>query len=69
MKKNIILNFKENEDKEYILRTPHYRTERSLLEKDIATYTSGYGFKYGALMKLTEKGIEIRNNLLQFVEL
>lgn len=39
------------------------RTMNSLIKKGLAKYTSGFGYKYGVIIGLTEKGIEIHNML------
>ena len=42
----------------------HKRTMNSLVEKGLARYSSGFGFRYGAFIELTEKGKEVQKTIL-----
>lgn len=48
-----ILSAKAEDD--YCIIT-HKRTMHSLETKGFATYTNGFGFRFGAIIQLTEKG-------------
>lgn len=43
----------------------HSNTMRSLDKKGIAEYTNGFGYKFGEIIQLTEKGKQIQANLNQ----
>lgn len=36
----------------------------SLVDKGLATWASGFGYKFGAIIELTDKGKELRSVLL-----
>ncbi len=41
----------------------HGKTMNSLVNKGIANFTSGFGYKFGAIIELTEHGKQIQKNL------
>ena len=41
----------------------HRRTMNSLVKKKLAKWTHGFGYKFGALIELTDKGKELHNAL------
>ena len=43
----------------------HKRTMKTLVDKGMAEYTEGFGYRYGGIIQLTEVGKEILNKLLQ----
>lgn len=49
-------------DKDYCT-IAHGNTMRSLVNKNYAKYTNGFGYRYGAIIELTEKGKELQRAL------
>lgn len=43
----------------------HGNTMRSLVDKKLANYTSGFGYPWGRIICLTDKGKEIQNKFIQ----
>ena len=43
----------------------HKRTMKSLVDKGIAKWAEGFGFRFGGIIELTESGKKILNRLLQ----
>lgn len=41
----------------------HGKTVNSLVEKKLANWTSGFGYRFGAIIELTDKGKEIQSAL------
>lgn len=42
----------------------HQKTMKALVDRNLATYSSGFGFKFGAFIELTEEGKELRKTLI-----
>lgn len=51
-----------NRNTEYTFRC-HWKTADSLVELGVAKWTSGFGYKWGGILELTELGLTIKNNL------
>ncbi len=49
-------------DRDYCV-IAHGTIMASLVEKELAKYTGGFGYKWGAIIELTALGIKIRNSL------
>ena len=50
------------EDKDYCA-IANGRTMNSLVEKKLADWTNGFGYKFGLIIELTEKGKELQSVL------
>jgi len=42
----------------------HHSTMQSLIKRNLADYTGGFGFKWGALIELTDAGKIMREQLI-----
>jgi len=42
---------------------------RSLVNKNYAKYTDGFGYRYGAIIELTEKGKELQLKLVKLKDM
>ncbi len=42
----------------------HGNTMNSLVDKGIAEWTSGFGYRFGAIIELTKKGKQIQKQLI-----
>ena len=57
--KNTVLN--ANEEADYCV-IAHKRVMQCLVDKGVAEYSSGFGYKWGAIIQLTKIGKEIQKN-------
>lgn len=62
IEKKVILS--ANKDNDYCT-IAHKNTMNSLVNKNIAKFTSGFGYKFGAIIELTEKGKNLHNVFLE----
>lgn len=62
IEKATILNATKEQD---YCTIAHAKTMNSLVDKYLAEWTSGFGYRWGAIIKLTKKGKELQSELLK----
>ncbi len=62
IEKATILNATKEQD---YCTIAHAKTINSLVDKYLAEWTSGFGYSWGTIIQLTEKGKELRSELLK----
>lgn len=60
LQKSAILS--TTKERDYCIRA-NYRTMKSLVNKGLAVYTSGFGYQFGGIVELTDKGKDCKSAL------